>query len=186
MCIRSHSESGQPFGFEPCAAYITLLSEKSRLEGRCKGLEEEADLLKVSLAKETAQLQKALATADNAEGHVKDILARESKELDEIKRLEAENAALRQELSDAIAAWNALPRTPKWVTYDGTEQTLPNPGKTTLVEITFDGYSGKVTFPTAACLSAKTLENDFWWERPQAGPWKATPGDRWTRWPGEE
>jgi len=39
MCIRSHSESGQPCGFDPCEAYVKLLSEKSRLEGRCAGLE---------------------------------------------------------------------------------------------------------------------------------------------------
>lgn len=65
MCM-THSESGQPCGFTPCAEYRRLW----------------ADLIC------------ATATVDNAEGHIKDILARESKELDEIKRLEAENAAL--------------------------------------------------------------------------------------------
>lgn len=72
MCL-THSESGQPCGFEPCKAYREL----------------RADLIL------------ALAAADNAEGHVKDILARESKELDEIKRLKAEESELRQRLESS-------------------------------------------------------------------------------------
>jgi chromosome segregation ATPase len=84
MCERSPSESGKSCGFTPCEQCIALLSEKSRLDGRCKGLEEGADITKRMLANETELLQDALARLEKAE---------------------AENAALRQEryaLNDAV------------------------------------------------------------------------------------
>jgi hypothetical protein len=61
MCIRSHSESGQPCGFEPCAAYINLLSEKSRLEGRCAGLEDGNQRNLESMKRQDAQMVEILA-----------------------------------------------------------------------------------------------------------------------------
>jgi hypothetical protein len=36
--------------------------------------------------------------------------------------------------TEAVAAWNALPRAPRWTEYDGTEYTLPKPGQWVLVE----------------------------------------------------
>lgn len=113
MCNHSHSGSGQPCGFTPCEAYIKLISEKSRLEGRCKGLEEGTDILKVSLAQETRLLQDALARAEKAEAdvqkhkgrrdHFEDLLNRsighEQEWTQRALKAEAENASLRQELA---------------------------------------------------------------------------------------
>jgi hypothetical protein len=86
---------------------------------------------------------------------------------------------------DAIADWNALPRAPKWVEYDGTESTLPPEGKEVLVEISFPGHSRNVTFNTVAKRTLSTLNGIIWWERPMADPWEVTIGNRWRLWPGD-
>lgn len=77
---------------------------------------------------------------------------------------------------DAVAAWNALPRKTKWVTYDGTEETLPE--QETAVIISTNGVVQR------ACVQ----RYDEYWDFGEdvVGPLKISVGDRWTPWPGEE
>jgi len=77
---------------------------------------------------------------------------------------------------NAVAAWNALPRKAGWMTYDGTEETLP---------ATYG------PFPVERQNSRGKIEHFVWCFT--AGNWinsrGAVPpklGDRWTPWPGEE
>lgn len=60
-CGATYSESGKPCGFEPCAEYVNLLSEKARLEGRCAGLEEGNMRNQEAIKRQDAQLAKVLA-----------------------------------------------------------------------------------------------------------------------------
>lgn len=87
---------------------------------------------------------------------------------------------------DAVGAWNSLPRRFKWVTYDGTDTTLPSEDKTVLVEISFPGHSNTVTFYTVAKCKPSTLNGSIWWERPMADPWEVVVGNRWLPWPKVE
>lgn len=90
------------------------------------------------------------------------------------------------DIDDAIAAWNTLPRAPKWTEYDGTEGTLPPEGVQVLIEISFPGHSGVVTFNTVGKRSSQTLSGSIWWEMLMADPWEIHEGNRWMPWPGDK
>ena len=77
----------------------------------------------------------------------------------------------------AIAAWNALPRAPKWITYDGTSKTLPgDPRHKLLVSAVMHGG------PRVRMLAWATSNG---WNDARNSVWPYTPGDRWMPWPGE-
>lgn len=110
MC-KVFSESGKPCGFEPCEAYIKLLSEKSRLEGRCAGLElgnkinlesiKRQDERMVELLKENESLRAEVEKHKDRRQHFEDLLncsiEHENEWTRRALKAEAENATLRQD-----------------------------------------------------------------------------------------
>ena len=84
---------------------------------------------------------------------------------------------------DAIAAWNALPRKVKWVTYDGTEEKLPPKDTKCCVELVGRHHILKAI--AWRYDSGGQLINNEYWQEKGAGLSRIVAGDRWTPWPGE-
>lgn len=74
QCVR-YSESGQPCGFKPCDSYIKLLSEKSRLEGLCAGLEEGNKINQECIKRQDEQLVELEAEVDRLAAKVDELQA---------------------------------------------------------------------------------------------------------------
>lgn len=65
----------------------------------------------------------------------------------------------------AIAAWNALPRTPRWTEYDGTEQTLPPKGSFVFTLLLY-GHGWLIRGDRERLFWAV---GDKWWPIPEGG-----------------
>lgn len=78
---------------------------------------------------------------------------------------------------DAISAWNALPRAPQWVKYDGTQSTLPIILDHVLIESGEHRYLGRLTY-------LSTVGRPHWQVNDEEEPvFMCKAGDRWTPWP---
>lgn len=80
-------------------------------------------------------------------------------------------------ISDAVDAWNALPRAPQWTTYDGTPETLPENGGRVLVSLVMKDGS------RINMLAGSTGKG---WREGRVARWPYNIGDRWMYWPKED
>lgn len=97
MCLAGESESGHGGRFEPCTAYIKLLSEKSRMEGRCAGLEEGNKLNLERIERQDAQLVELGAEVDRLVSRRDELLKCSEALTAKVEEYRAKNAALRKE-----------------------------------------------------------------------------------------
>lgn len=89
------------------------------------------------------------------------------------------------EKDDAIAAWNAIPRAPKWTEYDGTESTLPIDEKLCCVELTGKLLPRRTLAWRYMYDSSGISVLDPCWQEDGVGLSRIIVGDRWLPWPGD-